>query len=41
MFKDMGKLVFLKLEKVLDVYFVVGDDGVIIIVGYCYYWLKF
>ena len=41
MLKDMGKSAFLKLEKALDAYLVVSDDGAIITAGHRHHRLKF
>jgi hypothetical protein len=41
MLKDMGKSAFLKLEKALDAYLVVGDDGAIITAAHRHHRLKF
>ncbi len=39
--KDFGKSAFLKLEKALDAYLVVGDDGTLITTGHRHHRLKF
>lgn len=41
MLKDMGKPAFMKLEKALDAYVVVSDEGTIITAGHRYHRLKF
>lgn len=41
MLKDMGKPAFMKLEKALDTYVVVSDEGAIITAGHRYHRLKF
>lgn len=41
MLKDLGKQAFLKLEKVLDAYLVVSDDGDVITAGHRHHRLKF
>ena len=41
MLKDMGKPAFMKLEKALDAYVVVSDEGAIITAGHRYHRLKF
>lgn len=41
MLKDMGKQAFLKLEKTLDAYLVVSDEGAIITAGHRHHRLKF
>ncbi len=39
--KDCGKQAFLKLEKALDAYLVIGDDGAVITAGHRHHRLKF
>tara|TARA_R110000787_G_scaffold144870_1_gene258742 strand:- start:13 stop:279 length:267 start_codon:yes stop_codon:yes gene_type:complete len=41
MLKDMGKRAFLQLEKALDAYLVVSDEGAIITAGHRHHRLKF
>lgn len=41
MLQDLGKRAFLKLEKILDAYLVVSDDGAIITAGHRHHRLKF
>lgn len=41
MLKDMGKSAFMKLEKALDAYVVVSDEGAVITAGHRRHRLKF